>query len=232
MTAMNQTASQPTVFNVKILVRLVAMALVGAAAGYTLIQLVKLTGLTVKTLSWFDVISMSIGLGFLAMGLVSAAIATNRRRLAAALEGAGDPLLVASEREAELPATDGEVRTALTQAAVLGLAGILMLIPIFLLAPVHTHPGLGIWIFPAIFVVFLLQSALNLQLWQGSDEFVRKLILSVCAASFVVCQGLLFLWATAERLRLVAAASSWEIFTLMMACYMAMSFAVARRARR
>lgn len=232
MTAMNPTASHPTAFHLKVLVRLLTIGMAGAAAGYGLMQLVKLTGLAVKTLSWFDVISMSIALGFLAMGLVSAVIASNRKRLAAALESSVDPLLVASVQEAELPATDGEVRTAMTQAAVLGLAGILMLIPMFTIAPVHAHPGLAIWIFPCIFVMFLLQSALNLQLWLGSDEFMRKLILSVCAGSFVVSQGLLFLWATAERLHLVVAATSWQIFTLMMACYMATSFAVARRARR
>jgi hypothetical protein len=229
---MNQTASQPTNFNLKVLVRMLAAALAGLVAGYGLMRLVKLTGLSVKTLSWFDVISLSIGLGFIAMGLVSAAIASNRRRLATALESAGDPLFGVSGPEAKLPATDAEVRTARIQAVVLGLAGLLMLIPILALAPIHAHPGLGAWIFPGIFVVFLLQSALNLQLWQGSDEFMRKLILSVCAGSFVVSQGLLFLWAAAERLHLVAAASSWEIFTLMMACYMLTSFAVARHARR
>jgi hypothetical protein len=232
MTAMNQTVTQPTAFNPKVFIRVLAAAAAGVAAGYGLMQLVKLTGLSFKMLSGFDVISLSLGLGFVAMGLTSAILASNRRRLAQALESACDPLFAASGEEAKLPATDAEVRTALTQAAVLGLAGILMLIPIFTLAPVHAHPGLGIWIFPGVFVVFLLQSALNLQLWQASDEFLRKTILSVCAGSFVVSQGLLFLWATAERLHLVAAATSWEIFTLMMACYMVASFAVARRVRR
>lgn len=232
MTAMNPTASQPTTFNLKVLVRILAAGLAGLAAGYGLMQLLKLTGLSVKMLSWFDVVSLSIGLGLIAMGLVSATIASNRKRLATALETACDPLFSASGEEAELPATDAEVRTAFTQAAVLGLAGILMLIPIVTLAPVHAHPGLALWIFPCVFVLFLLQSVLNLQLWQGSDEFMRKTILSVCAVCFVVSQGLLFLWAAAERLHLVAAANGWEIFTLMMACYMATSFAVARRAQR
>jgi hypothetical protein len=121
---------------------------------------------------------------------------------------------------------------ALTQAAVLGLAGVLLMTPVFATAPIRNHAGLAPWIYAGMLVLFLVQTLLNLKLWLRGDEFLRKMILIVSAATFAVSQGALFLWAAAERLGLVQGVSSWDLFTLLMATYMAMSFAVSIRMRR
>jgi len=206
-------------------------ALLGAAVGAGLMELLKKTGLNVKTLSWTDLLGLMIGAFYVALGIAYLILSSNRRRLAAALENTDGLTLLDEVGEEKLPATDSEVRTTMIQGAVLGLAGLLMVAPIFATAPVRTHPGLAGWIYAGTFVLFLVQTGLNLQLWFTSDEFVRGAILAVCAGTFAVTQGLLFVWAAAERLNQVPAASSWDIFTMMMACYLGVSAVVAIRMR-
>jgi hypothetical protein len=127
-----------------------------------------------------------------------------------------------------MPATDAEVRTALLQAAVLFLAGLLMLAPV----AAQGYPDAAGWVFAAIFVLFLVQTGLNVQVWRGSDEVVRGMILATCAITFAISQGLLFLWAAAERLHLVAVRSNWDVYSLLMACYIVVSTGVSMRYRR
>jgi hypothetical protein len=196
-------------------------------------QLVKLTGLSIKAIRLLDVVGLTIGTVYVSMGIVSFFLASNRRRLAAALENA-DGLGFGSDAEMEqkLPATDSEVQTTLIQAAVLTLAGLLMMAPIFAIAPTQGHPELGGWIFAGVATLLLVQSGLNLRLWQISDEYVRRSILAVCAGTFAVCQGLLFLWAAAEKLHQVPVVSSWDLFTVMMACYLGVSAYISIRLRR
>jgi hypothetical protein len=231
MNAMNQTVARSTGFTRKNLFLMLGGALLGGAVGAGLMELLKRTGLTIKTITWFDLVGLTIGAFYVALGIGYFFLSSNRRRLAAALENADGLALADETGEEKLPATDSEVRTTRIQGAVLGLAGLLMLAPIFATVPVRTHPGLAGWVYAATFVLFLVQTALNLRLWFTSDEFVRKAILAVCAGTFAVTQGLLFLWAAAERLNQVPAASSWDLFIVMMACYLGASAVVSIRMR-
>jgi hypothetical protein len=149
----------------------------------------------------------------------------NRRQLGKMLEGHVEESDEIGER---IPATDSEVRTALLQAAVLFLAGVLLLVPI----AAQGHPTVAGWVFAGVLLLFLLQTAMNIQVWRSSDEVMRRVILSTCALTFSITQGLLFLWAAAERLHLVAVQSSWNIYSLLMACYIVVNGAIATRFRR
>jgi hypothetical protein len=74
-------------------------------------------------------------------------------------------------------------------------------------------------VYAVILALFALQTVANVQLWRTCDEFLRKQMLTVCAITFAVGQGALFLWAAAEQLHLARAISSWDILTLMLTLY-------------
>jgi hypothetical protein len=202
----------------------------GALSGAGLMWMLKSLGVSLKSVTYFDILCTMIAAFFIALGLVQAGVALNRRQLGKILEGG--ELGLTDDMPDTLPATDSEVRTALFQAAVLALAGLLMLVPIAALGPMKTHPGLGPWIFAGIFVLFLVQSALNFRIWQQGDEFIRQTILVMYAATFAITQSVLFLWAAAEHLSLVPAISAWNIYTLLMTCYIGVNFVVSLRIRR
>ncbi len=227
-TAMNRPTT--TRFTAKTFLRMLIGAILGAIVGYSAIAFAAKLGVSIKSLSWTDLLACWMGICFLSMGLVFGYLATNRKKLAASLEPAC-PELTGDTGEAML-ATNQEVRTAQLQAWVLALAGILLLAPVLALGPMRSHPGIAMGVYAGIVLLFLVQTALNIHLWRTSDEFVQRAILIVCAATFAISQGLLFVYAAAERLHLVPNASSWDIFSLLMTCYILVNTYVSIRLRR
>jgi hypothetical protein len=92
-------------------------------------------------------------------------------------------------------------------------------------------PQLAGWVFGLIVVLFVWQSVVNVMAWRRSDEFQRAQLTLVCAVTFWIGQGALFLWAAAERLRLAPALSSWEIILLLMTLYVLASGWMGIRSR-
>ena len=212
--------------NPKLLLRMLIGALLGAGVGYSTVSAAVTLHISPNAFSWFDWIALWLGIVFIASGIVAFFISTNRRRLARTLEG----------DEAALPATTGEVRSFQLQAATLALAGIMILIPPFATGSLAAHrlssPAVSVSIFAVVAILFLLQTAVNIRLWRDSDEFARGLMLSICALTFVVGQGLLFLYAAAERLHLVHQISSWDVITLLLSLYWVVAASISLRYQR
>jgi len=133
---------------------------------------------------------------------------------------------------AELPATNSEVRTFRLQAGVLALAGALLLVPILSLGPLASHRNYAAPAYAGVLLLFGLQTAMNIMLWRSSDEFVRRMVLEVCAITFAIGQGVIFLWAAAERMGLLRALTGWQAINLLMTCYIAVGFCVSLTLRQ
>jgi hypothetical protein len=217
-----QQWTEPRPFNLKTLSRLLAGSVIGALVGFGCVSLALKLDIPVKSLTWADFLALWMSIAYLGLGLVSAFVSTNRRRLAQTMEG----------EEAELPATNDEVRTFRMQAAVLALTGVMLLAPVLSLGRIAAHPGFAAPLYTAILVLFVLQTALNVRLWRSSDEFGQRTMLIVAASTFAVGQGIIFLWAAAERIGLAPVLTGWQAINLLMTCYLAIGFYVSMALRR
>lgn len=153
--------------------------------------------------------------------------------LAAVLALATAVTLVVSfspRRSARLLGLDGEAgpddRAALRrQAVVCGLSAFVLLLPVAL-------PALGMAAAPALMLVGVLligHTMLNLDLWRRSDELIRAVTVEAGAAVFWLGQGLLFLWAAAERLGFAPALSAWDVYVVLMGLYLVTAAVVTAR---
>lgn len=194
----------------KRLIRSGVLALVGAAVGAGL----GYAGVrAAPDLSAADLFACTVALGLLFVGGTTLVISANRRALAAA-----------SNLDGEAQAC--EVRAARRQSLVVILAGLLLIWPV---ATAETGWISGPVSFAALVVVFGLQSVLNWSVWKRGDELTRRVITEAGALSFWIMQGLLFLYAAAERLALVPPATAWQTVVAMMAGYLILSSVVAMR---
>lgn len=174
---------------------LAVLALLGALVGGTFAQLTD-----GRFDGWEDEANALLGLVLVCLAVVSA--------------------VVVARRPASVPKDCG-----LLQVAVLGLAGAMLLIPVF--AP-ETWPSGGV--FGAVMGLLLVQSVANLLLWRRSDELVRRVTAESGALAFWVLQAALFVYAVAERVGLVETISGWGLLAVMMAVYLiASSIAAWRR---
>jgi hypothetical protein len=198
--------------------RMAVGAVLGAGVGFGFMTMATKMHVSPKGMGWADFLAFWLGVTFLGVGVAIHAISFNRRELAANLEC-----------EAELPATNEEVGTFRLQAATLMLAGVMFLLPILGMGTLGRSPRM---LFAVIVALFGLQSWANVLLWRRSDEFLRGQMLLTGGITFAIGQGALFLWAVAERLHLVRAASSWETITVLMTLYLSTSAYLSLRLRR
>jgi multidrug transporter EmrE-like cation transporter len=199
--------------------------LIGAAVGFCVafgfIGLLEHLHLSPKSLSVSDLFALWVGITFVAISLVSFYLSVNRKQLAKQLEG----------DFATLPATHQEVIAARLQGFVLLLAGGLMIAPSLLEHFIAGKPAVAQLSYAVIVILFAVQTVANLRIWRISDEFMRQTIAGICALTFAIGQGMLFLWAAAEHLHLVHTGSSWSIFTIEMLLYVMVSSYVTVRSR-
>lgn len=193
-----------------VLIRMFVGALVGAGIGYGFMTLAEHMHVSTKSMTWADWGALWLGITFFGIGLAIYVISFNRREVARNLEG----------MQAKLPATDEEIKFYRLQAVTLFLAGVMLLLPVLALGSLESEAGAPALIFGAIAVLFLVQTAANVQLWRTSDEFLRRQMLLAGGITFAIGQGLLFLWAAAEHLHLTRAISSWDTIVLLMTLYM------------
>lgn len=212
--------------SVKGLLRALAGGLLGATVGYGAVAMAMKLRISPKSLSWSDCIALWLGVVFIAFGIFVFYLSSSRQRLARTLEG----------EDARLPATNDEVLTFRLQAVALALAGVMMLVPTFAAGSIAAHPDryptLPSIAFVVVAVLFLTQAAANIRIWRISDEFARGLLLRIAALTFAIGQGLLFLYAAAERLHLAPAVSSWDVITLLLTLYLAVGAGVSMRYQR
>jgi len=192
------------------LLRMFGGMAVGAGFGAGFITLLVHLHVSIKALTWSDLGALWLGITFLGVGLAIYLVSFHRLAVARNLEG----------MEAKLPATDEEVKAVRLQAVTLVLAGVMLLLPVLAMGSLGKAEGAPPLVFAGIAVLFLLQTAANVQLWLTSDEFLRRQMLLAGGITFAIGQGLLFLWAAAEHLHLVHALSSWDTIVLLMGLYL------------
>jgi hypothetical protein len=161
-------------------------------------------------LPWSDLAAISIAAILLFSAIILAATAIARRRAASP------------------PEANETVYLAL-QAGVLALAGVMLAAPVAFATATGgnlEHAGAAML---GIVLLFAVQTALNLILWRRSDEVLRRAIAESGSASFWLLQGVFFLWACGEKLRLLPAITSWDAVTVLMGVYLVTSTVIAAR---
>jgi hypothetical protein len=176
-----QSLEKPNAFNLKVGVRMIAGAAIGALFGIAVAKLAVLLHVPVKSFAWPDTLALTLGVACSGIGFITWLISFNRKEVARNLEHA----------EAPLPATNAEIGSVRLQAAVLFLAGVMILLPLAAMGNLAPLPGGAPTLFAVIVALFIAQTVANIQLWRTSDEFIRQQTLKVGSLTFFIGQGVL-----------------------------------------
>lgn len=197
-------------------VRLFGIGFVAGVVGYGVGQFGYrlFPGLQFDTsaLRWADVAAGFLGAIMLISSLAAVFSTFNRASLGKLLRLEG-------------PAGDDEVRAARTQAAVMGLSAVILPLPM-VLSGLEVAPPLALAVIVAL---LLLHTALNLRLYRSVDELFRRVVVEAGALTFWLGQGLLFVWAAAERLAAAPPITAWDIYVVLMGVYLVVSMVVTVR---
>jgi hypothetical protein len=195
-------------------------AVIGAGLGFLVGRVLKAAQVDATQLGWSDAAAGLIAACLLAMGMLILAMSFNRRAAGRMV----DP-------HSPKPATSAQASFYRQQGLVSALAGLMMAAPVAVTVLNKGAPPVPIAIIAMLGVVaaFLVQTMVNLTLWRRSDELFRRVISETGASCFWIFQGLLFLWAVAEKLDLAPTLSSWDIMTLLMGLYLVASTVTSMR---
>ena len=125
----------------------------------------------------------------------------------------------------EGPAGAREIADARLQAFVFGLSGVIMAVPMAI-AALGVQPLIGL---VAVAVMLAIHTLLNLKVWRGGDELVRRVVTDSASVTFWLGQGLLFLWAAAERLGAAPVLTAWDAYVVLMGLYLTVSMVMTIR---
>ena len=125
----------------------------------------------------------------------------------------------------EGPASAHEVSVARFQALVMGFSGVILLLPM-VFSLIGLSPVFGV---AAIAALFVVHTVMNWSVYQQADELLRRSVLEAATIAFFLGQGLLFIWAAAERLGLATPLTAWDIYAVLMAVYLTASLVVSLR---
>lgn len=125
-------------------------------------------------------------------------------------------VFVMARRPASVPRGCGVLQIIVT-----ALAGVMLLAPI---TPLGLAPDVT---FFGIAALLAIQTFANLLLWRRADELLRRITVEAGALTFWLTQGVLFLYAAAERLGLTPEVNAWSLIGVMMALYILASGIVA-----
>ncbi len=164
-------------------------------------------------LRWADVVAGGVAAVLLVACLGTAITSFDRRALGRVLRLEG-------------PAGDDEVVNVRLQSLILGLSGVTMILPMvlsgFIGLPVTASlAGVGL--------LMAVHTALNLRLFRSVDELFRRVVIEAGALTFWFGQGLLFLWAAAERLGVAPPLTAWDIYVVLISVYLIVSMVVTIR---
>jgi large-conductance mechanosensitive channel len=229
MQAANHLTSSRAEISRKSLIGIGLGGLAGAAVGYGLMTW-TMKIVPPRSLTWSDFVALTVGFALVPIGIFMACLSVNRKQLAKALEGPIHPHAETSDNSVQ-PATNAEVKQAVAQAVVLILAGVLLLVPVLAQGQIKANALLAGYFYAGIFVLFVVQSIMNIQLWRTGDEFFRRTLLIISAVTFAIGQSILFLYAAAERMHLLPAINSWDVITLLLSLYLLVNFFVGLRQR-
>jgi hypothetical protein len=171
------------------------------------------------TVPWSTTLAVVLGLVMSISGLIVVGVSFSARATARAM----DP-------DSESRPRAGQTTLYRYQGLVLLLAGLMMGAPVIVARMFDPVPRtIGIAVLVALVALSLIQTALNLSIWQRADEMMRRMISEGGSACFWLLQGLFFLWAAAEVLGVAPALSAWDIMTLLMTAYLIVSSVIAIR---
>lgn len=191
-----------------------AFGVVGYGVGYILAKFVfpDAGQLPDLNLRWSDAVA--------AVAAISLVIGA-----AAVLMVSLDPVRLGRMYKLEGPASAEETAQARLQSVVMGLSGVILLLPmIFELAGLASIIALTI-----VVLMLALHTALNLKVYREIDELWRRAVMEAGTITFFVGQVALFLWAAAERLGVVPPITAWDVYAVLMALYLCISVIVSTR---
>jgi MFS family permease len=197
-----------------------AGALTGLLVGWLVGRLVKAH--QIPELPWADVVALAIAVGFMGFGLLMLLLTVNQP---------GRAILA----QPDAPEFGREVMPSQTtlfllQASVLILAGAMLAAPvIFEFIALDAQGAMARPLMAAVLVCFAVQTWLNLLIWRRTDEVFRQVIAETGALSFWSLQGVYFLWACGEKLKVLPIISSWDAVAVLMGAYLMVSTIVAYR---
>ena len=189
-----------------------ALGVAGYGVGHLLAKHLVLEESVALGLRWSDVLALLIAASLILGAAVVLFTSLSPARLGRMyrLEG------LASASEA------GQARL---QALVMGFSGVILLLPlVFDLTGMTPAVGVGI-----IVLLFVLHTVMNVRVYRQADELLRRTMLESATATFFIGQGVLFLWAAAERMGAAPTLTAWDIYVVLMAGYLAASGVVSAR---
>lgn len=199
--------------------RMLIFAVVAAPLGYGLGRWMKRGGQGGVALPPSDALTLVLALLLALSGLIVLAMSANRAALGRRIND-----------EAGREATPAQVRFYAGQGGVLLLAGLMLAAPPLAVALFNPlSPLLASAVMTGLIALFLLQTVGNIGLWIRSDEMLRRTMAETAAVSFVLLQGLLFLWAAGEKLALLPTMTLWDAFNVTMIAYLVISMLVSWR---
>lgn len=200
-------------------IRIVIGLLAGAVIGFAVGKVARSGVIDFSERTWSDKASLVIALMMVSVGLIISLVSLNRR--------AAGQMMDPESGRAATPAQSAFFRQ---QGFALLLAGVMMAAPVIALMVFDPLPApISMALMMAIVAAFLVQTVYNLLVWRQADELMRQTISETGAICFWVLQGLLFLWAAAEKLSLAPALSAWDMMTIMMAFYLLVSSTMSVR---
>lgn len=193
--------------------------LFGGGLGYLVGRLIKTGVIDPSRLGWSDNLAMLIAACLLAIGLIVGLASFSRTAVGRMIDRTGSRI-----------ATPAQASFYRQQAVVMFLAGLLMAAPVVASASFEVIPMVvASIVMLAVLAVFLIQTVYNLTVWHRSDELIRRVTSETGAVCFWVLQGLLFLWAAAEKLGLAPPLTAWDIMTVLMGTYLVVASVMSAR---
>jgi hypothetical protein len=203
--------------------RMLLWAVIAAPLGYLVgkqMASAEKAGLwTAPDLGWSDALALFLGMLMLAVGLVTVGVSTSRKALGRQV----DP-----ERGA--PVSRALAGFYALSGWVLVLAAMMMAAPVVVgIAFDPVPPEIASATMIGLIALLLVQTASNITLWLRSDELMRKATAEICALTFVILQGALFLWAAGEKLALLPTLTLWDAVSVMMTAYLLIAVVITWR---
>lgn len=122
-------------------------------------------------------------------------------------------------------ATPDEIGLLRCQGVICLLSAVVLVLPLALPAG-----GLSPIIALGLIVALLaLHTVLNLGFYRDSDEMLRAVTTEAAMKTFWIGQGVLFLWAAAERLGVAPVLTAWDVYVVLMGLYLAIAAVVTAR---
>lgn len=173
---------------------MVVLALLGAAVGSATARYIDVSGMAQD-----DALNLFIGVVMIAIAVITTGIVLIRPTVVA--KGCG-----------------------LLQTSVMGLAGLMLILPIYGADWVSAEVAMA-----GVLVLLVIQTVANVMLWRQADEMLRRIIVETGALAFWTLQLALFVYAAAERLALVEGMTAWGMIGILLAVYMVASALTAAR---